>query len=102
MNSETLAIYAQDLSNYELEDVAAVLDDIGTEKIEDFKQLWPAVGVFLDAIRGRIRANRPSLEREAIDRLNAEAKHRKEHPEEYVTINLTEMLDEIAAKKGMA
>lgn len=68
VNMETLAIYVQDLSSYELGDIAAVLEDIGKESPQDFKQLWPAVGVFLEALRARIRANRPSVDEEAAER----------------------------------
>jgi hypothetical protein len=58
----------QDLSSYSLEVIAPVLDEIGKENPKDFKQLWPAVGTILDAIRGHIRANRPSAEQEAANR----------------------------------
>jgi hypothetical protein len=67
-NPETLAIYAQDLSSYDIDDVAAVLDDMGKEAPQDYKQLWPAIGTMLEAIRGRIRARRPTVEQEAADR----------------------------------
>lgn len=70
MNPETLAIYAQDLSSYESEDVKAVLDDIGTEPPGDFKQLWPAIGTILEAVRGRIRSRRPTMEQQAADKWN--------------------------------
>lgn len=60
MNPETLATYAQDLSLYELEPLAEAIDDIGKEAPKDFKQLWPAVGVFLEAVRGKVRSMRQS------------------------------------------
>lgn len=74
VNPETLAIYAQDLSSYELEHIAAVLDEIGQEEPEDYKQLWPAIGTFLGAIRGRIRASRPTSEQVAKDKWDAYVK----------------------------
>lgn len=71
MNQETLAIYAQDLSPYELDHIAAVLEAIGKEAPQDYKQLWPAIGIILDAVRGRIRASRPSAEQLAKDAWDA-------------------------------
>lgn len=71
MNQETLAIYAQDLSSYELEDIGAVLDDMGKEAPQDFKQLWPAIGTMLEALRGRIRTRRPSAEQLAKEAWDA-------------------------------
>ena len=71
MNQETLAIYAQDLSSYELPYIEAVLDEMGKEAPQDFKQLWPAIGTMLEAIRGKIRANRPTAEQEAAERWKA-------------------------------
>ena len=67
-NQESLAIYVQDLSSYSLEVIAPVLDKFGTDTPEEYKPLWPAVGVFLDLIRGHIRANRPSADQEAATR----------------------------------
>lgn len=100
MNQETLAIYAQDLSSYENDDIAAVLDAMGKEAPQDYKQLWPAIGTMLEAIRGRIRARKPSADREAIEKANARIAHFKEHPEEYVSMK--EILDALADKRGMA
>ena len=66
MNQETLAIYAQDLSSYELSDIAAVLDHMGKQPPEEFKQLWPAVGTIIQAIETRVRekGSRGAIERE--------------------------------------
>lgn len=58
MTAETFAIYAQDLSTYELGDIEAVLDEIGKEAPQDFKQLWPAVGTIIQAIEIKIRARK--------------------------------------------
>ncbi len=45
-----------------------MLDAIGREAPEDYKQLWPAIGTLDRAIREHIRARRPSVEQEAADR----------------------------------
>lgn len=58
VTAETFAIYAQDLSTYELGDIEAVLDEIGKEAPQDFKQLWPAVGTIIQAIEIKIRARK--------------------------------------------
>jgi hypothetical protein len=65
VNPETLAIYAQDLSFYELSDIAEALEDLGLQPPQDFKQLWPAIGTILEVIRGQIRASRPSKDQRA-------------------------------------
>jgi hypothetical protein len=61
VNPETLAIYVQDLSSYDLDAVAEALDGIGKEAPQDYKQLWPAIGIFLEAVRGAIRARKPPV-----------------------------------------
>ena len=58
MTAEIFAIYAQDLSTYELSDIAAVLDEIGKEAPQDFKQLWPAVGTIIAAIEVKVKARK--------------------------------------------
>lgn len=57
-NSASLAIYVQDLSSYSLEVIEPVLETFGGEVPEEYKPLWPAVGVFTEMLRGHIRSSR--------------------------------------------
>lgn len=54
----SLAFYVQDLSIYSLEVIEPVLEKFGGEVPVEYKPLWPAVGVFTEMMRGRIRASR--------------------------------------------
>lgn len=82
-NSASLAIYVQDLSSYSLDVIAPVLEKFGGEAPDDYKPLWPAVGVFLDLMRGHIRGSRPSVEQESAARwLNYIARCKAEGTEE--------------------
>lgn len=102
-NPESLVIYAQDLSNYDLDVIAVVLEKFGQDTPEDFKPIWPAVGVFLDLIRGHIRANRPTAEQasakrwlEYIDKCKAEG---TENPDEETLSRIAALNEKHSLKK---
>lgn len=53
-----MAIYADDLSKHDIADVAAYLDQFGKAVPEEFKPLWPSVGVMDEAIRSFVSRRR--------------------------------------------
>lgn len=57
-NAASLFIYAQDLSTFELDVIAAVLEKFGAEVPEEYKPAWPAVGIFSEMIRSYLRSRR--------------------------------------------
>lgn len=98
MNQETLAIYAQDLSSYDIGAITEALELIGKESPQDFKQIWPAVGTIQEAIRGVIRLRG---DRRSIDAENERVAHFKANPEMYETpAEVAEMAKKINERFG--
>ena len=95
---EILAIYAQDLSTYELADVAAVLDEIGKEAPQDFKQLWPAVGTIIAAIEAKVRARKAASNDPGRRWLEYVEKFKAEGGE---VTDVGQMLCDVIAKVGL-
>ena len=96
--AETLIIYAQDLSTYELADVAAVLDEIGKEAPQDFKQLWPAVGTIIAAIEAKVRARKAASNDPGRRWLEYVEKFKAEGGE---VTDVGQMLCDVIAKVGL-
>jgi len=93
-----LIIYAQDLSTYELADVAAVLDEIGKEAPQDFKQLWPAVGTIIAAIEAKVRARKAASNDPGRRWLEYVEKFKAEGGE---VTDVGQMLCDVIAKVGL-
>lgn len=91
----------QDLSNFDLDDVAAVLDIFGRAVPEEYKPLWPAVGVFLAEVETLVRRRR-HLEAESArtkDREEKEASIRRENEELHANPEELERVIAAAADK---
>jgi hypothetical protein len=54
-----MAIYAEDLSICDPRDLEEVLDIFGRRAPEDYRQLWPAVGTFLQMVEELQKSRRP-------------------------------------------
>lgn len=99
-NPATLAIYAQDLSNYSIEVISAVLDAMGLESPAEYKQLWPAVGTILDAVRRHIYDNRP-LEPTSGDRWAAHVEDFWKEPPAPLDDEIQARVDALNEKFGL-
>jgi hypothetical protein len=77
-------------------DTLTVLDRLGKSRRAEYEPKIPALGDLLgdvrDARRGRL--NRKA-EFEAIQRINAEAAHRRDHPEAYYHGSLNDLMAEV-------
>jgi len=96
---EILAIYAQDLSTYELADIAEVLEEIGKEAPQDFKQLWPAVGTIIAAIEAKVKARKAASNDPGRRWLEYMEKWKAEGGQ---LTNVGELLAEAIAKVGVS
>lgn len=98
VNSSTLVTFADDLGSYELADIDAACSELGTRRRAEGETAFPDLPTILEAVRGVIRARKPSPEQEAIERENARVQHFKDYPEDYLTKEeFHEFKDKIAA-----
>lgn len=99
-NPAALAIYSQDLSSYGITEIREALEAIGAEAPEDFKAVWPAVGVFHSAIRARIRAKRKP-EPTGTERWDAYADEFWKNPPAPLDSELQAKIDALNEKFGL-
>src|ERR1700733_4101451 len=103
VTAETLVIYAQDLSIYELDDIAEALDKFGQAVPEQFEPPFPCVGVFLRKVQS-VASQRKRAERERLEELERAEKDRlyqedlKANPEKYAARD-REIGEQVAAFK---
>lgn len=90
----------QDLSNYSLDVIRPVLDRFGKEEPEDFKAVWPAVGVFIGMMRGQIRANREP-EPDAAERLRIYTERAKAEGLEAPDADMLKRIEDLNSRFGL-
>jgi hypothetical protein len=72
---EILALYADDLSTFELDDIGEALEKFGKAPIEQFEPPFPCIGVFLKKVESAVNA-RKRAERERKEKLEEEERVR--------------------------
>lgn len=97
VSKQTLLVYSKALEEFPLECVKAAVGDLALQERREGETAFPELGKIIGAVR-RLIAERRS--RQAIERMNAEAKHREEHPEEYVRWDMGEAMKEIRERKA--
>jgi hypothetical protein len=85
---ETLALYTEDLSNFELNDIADALEKFGTAVPEQYEAAFPCIGVFIRKVTS-VENRRKRAEQEAKERAEEQEKQRRDeedrrlNPEKY-------------------
>jgi len=89
LSEASLEIYSQELSSrFRLDDIRAGLHVLALTRREDGDTAFPDVGTVLAAVREAVRERHAARTAEAKRmRDDAEERHRKEHPEEYVHVS---------------
>jgi hypothetical protein len=86
---EILALYADDLSTFELDDIDEALERFGKATVEQFEAAFPCIGVFLAKV-GSVANTRKRAERERVEKLEEQERSRlaeedfRLNPEKYL------------------
>lgn len=88
VSQQAFEIYSTALQGYELEDITAAVDKLMRTKRQEGETAFPDLATLEEAILEVGRPRRQAeYQRQKLESALAEAKHRQEHPEEYVSIN---------------
>lgn len=91
-----------DLSPYSLPDIDAACKTLGQQKRSEGETAFPDLATILDAVRGAVRASRPSAENESQRKWDAQVEHFKQNPEMYMTPEeVKEMFSEALKKVSL-
>ena len=70
LDTEDYLVFAADLESYEIADIEAAMKALYSKPRAEGETAFPDVATILEAVRGVIRARRPSAEQEAADKWN--------------------------------
>jgi hypothetical protein len=101
---ETLALYADDLSTFELDDIDEALERFGKAVPEQYEAAFPCIGVFLQKVDSvasrRKREERERKEKlEEQERLRLAEEDRRLNPEKYAAMEKQWKEEMAAAEK---
>ncbi|MGH2506002.1 MAG: hypothetical protein ACRELE_05995 [Gemmatimonadales bacterium] len=96
VSSIDLQVYSESLEGFELGDIRAVVEKFGMEPRRDGETAFPSLGDLAKLCR-EVRYTRKAAE--ATAKVQADAQHRIDHPEEYVSI--AEDVVRLLKAKGM-
>jgi hypothetical protein len=96
------SVYDEDLAAFPIDEVEAACLRLGQRERAEGETAFPPVAAIVKEIRaGVLAAKRKADDNRALEQINAQERHYREHPEEYVKLDLTGMLEELARKKAL-